>query len=467
MRDRTPSLRSILSAATVAIVLLALVIAGSLVAVTTMLHRTTSAAATSLESVRVAQDAQLNLLKIESTLDPHYKLELEDRMDTTIADSWRFVTSEEDALLLGSVTVKLHAYFATHTEASHQALERALKGFVEANATQAQTAEHAAERWDSIADLGAFALGGVLIALGCGVVVWLRRRAFVPVFSLGSAMERFGKGERESRAEERGPEELRDMSRRFNRLAEALAAQRKAQLVFLGGVAHDLRNPLALLKLSVELVDPDQPLPPEPRLRITIERVRKQVARLERMVGDFLDLAKIEAGELELSIGVHDARAIAREVVDLYEGTLAPGRLHMILPADPVSVPCDQMRIEQVLTNLVSNAAKYSPRDAPIEVEVQPHPDDIEFRVTDHGIGISGDDLASLFEPFHRGGLGKEAAPGVGLGLSVVRRIVHAHGGRIDVDSAPGRGSTFRVFLPRAWSLARAVPSAADRRATA
>jgi signal transduction histidine kinase len=454
-----------LSVATFTIVMLALVIAGGLVSVTALLHRTTSEAATSLESVRLAEVAQRRLLLHERTRDPIAQDDLENGMRSNLERSWTYVSAGKESALLAVATSQLEAYILTRSPATRDALVHTLDALVVANAREAQSAEEAANRWDGVANIGAVALGGLLILFGCGVVLWLRRRAFVPVLSLAAAMERFGKGERESRAEERGPAELREMSRRFNRLAEALAAQRKAQLAFLGGVAHDLRNPLALLKLSAELVDPDKPLPPEPRLRQTIERFRKQVARLDRMVGDFLDLAKIEAGELDLSLAVQDARAIVREVVGLYEGTLPPERLRTTVPSEPVALTCDQMRIEQVITNLISNAAKYSPKEASIEVEVRTHGEEVVFSVTDHGIGMSREDQAQLFEPFQRGGLGKETAPGVGLGLSVVRRIVRAHGGRIDVESAPGKGSTFSVVLPRSRSFGAAIPSAADRRA--
>ena len=120
------------------------------------------------------------------------------------------------------------------------------------------------------------------------------------------------------------------------------------------------------------------------------------------------------------------------------------------LPEEPAVVECDPMRIEQVVTNLISNAIKYSPDDAPVTVSVASNDEEVAVSVADRGIGLSEEERQRLFEPFRRVGLSKEAVPGVGLGLFVVKRIVDAHHGRIEVESEPGEGSTFRVLLPAA-----------------
>jgi signal transduction histidine kinase len=261
-------------------------------------------------------------------------------------------------------------------------------------------------------------------------------------------MRRFGGGDLDARAEVRGPRELREMSARFNEMAQALADQRKSQLAFLGGVAHDMRNPLHVLKLALATVPPGRPLPSEPRLRTLFERLSRHIGRLERMSNDFVDMAKIESGKLELRLEDQDARALVQEVVELFEGTAPEHELRVILPGEAVPVRCDPLRLEQVLTNLVSNAIKYSPGGGRIELGVERVDGEAVIRVTDHGVGIAASDQSRLFEPFRRAGLSQGTVPGAGLGLAVVRRIVDAHGGHIDVDSQPGRGSTFSVHLP-------------------
>jgi signal transduction histidine kinase len=309
-------------------------------------------------------------------------------------------------------------------------------------------------------------VGALLLTAAVVVLAWLKHRAFAPLFSLADIMERFGRGDRDARATETGPLELQEMSRCFNEMASALAMQRQRQIAFLGGVAHDLRNPLSALKLSVASASPNRPLPPEPRLRQILEKIGRQIVRLERMTGDFLDMASIESGEMELNVEVHDAREMVRAVVDLHDGGAPDSRIRIALPAEPLLFECDPLRIEQVLTNLLSNAMKYSPPNTEIEVALEPLPGEVVLRVTDQGVGILEGERQSVFEPFRRVGLSKGAVPGVGLGLYVVRRIIEAHRGLIEVESVPGSGSTFRVFLPRRHFLEAGVadlPCEGDR----
>jgi signal transduction histidine kinase len=176
--------------------------------------------------------------------------------------------------------------------------------------------------------------------------------------------------------------------------------------------------------------------------------VRRQVDRLERMVGDFLDTARIEAGQLALKLEASDAGELARSVVELFQSTSADHALRLEVASAPLELRCDPARIEQVLNNLVSNAIKYSPAGGDVLVRVEREPAHVVFSVTDRGLGIPLDEQARLFEPFRRVGASNSAIPGVGLGLFVSRRIAEAHGGRIDVKSAPGEGSTFTLRLP-------------------
>jgi signal transduction histidine kinase len=113
-----------------------------------------------------------------------------------------------------------------------------------------------------------------------------------------------------------------------------------------------------------------------------------------------------------------------------------------------VILRCDPLRIEQVVTNLTSNAIKYSPRGGAVDLVLQRNHHEVITTVTDHGVGMTEEDSRRLFEPFRRVGLSAETAPGVGLGLYVAKRIVEAHQGRVEVESKPGQGSTFRVYLP-------------------
>jgi signal transduction histidine kinase len=123
-------------------------------------------------------------------------------------------------------------------------------------------------------------------------------------------------------------------------------------------------------------------------------------------------------------------------------------RLEVCAPEQPVPVICDPMRIEQVLGNLIGNAIKYSPSGGAVRIGIAQREEVVVITVADDGVGMSADDVAHAFEPFHRAAASKGVIPGVGLGLYVARKIVEAHGGRIAVDSVLGAGSTFTVFLP-------------------
>jgi signal transduction histidine kinase len=165
------------------------------------------------------------------------------------------------------------------------------------------------------------------------------------------------------------------------------------------------------------------------------------------MISDFLDAALVESGQLELRMELRDLRDLVRSTADLFAETSSAHRLVLTLPNEACPAWIDPVRIEQVTSNLLSNAIKYSPSGGAVEVRLQCQESECLLSVTDHGLGMSPETRARLFEPFRRG-LSREDIPGVGLGLFVVQRIVDAHQGRIEVESSPAAGSTFRVYLP-------------------
>jgi signal transduction histidine kinase len=249
-----------------------------------------------------------------------------------------------------------------------------------------------------------------------------------------------------------GPEELRAISDAFNDLADRLARAREAQLQFVSGVAHDLRTPLTALKASAQLMHPSRPLPPEDKLRDKFALVGRQVDRLARMVEDLLDTTRVEAGQLQLQLQAQDLGALVQEAVALHSDVSERHTLQLQLPPAPLLVPMDATRISQVLHNLLSNALKYSPEGGAVQVTVAQEQDAqgawARVSVQDAGVGIPPEEHASIFEPFRRSRASRESIPGVGLGLSVSRRIAHAHGGTIHLHSRPGEGSTFHLRLP-------------------
>lgn len=469
------SLRAWLAAAIGLLAFLTLVAAASLVVLTSVLDKSTHTLRNSVEGVRLAEEVEVGLLSHERLLREGLdavpmgtgrasRQQLEDSLGPQLEELRRLALTDAERALLEQIVQHVDRYLlewrrvpagarSAETAASLDAALNGLERVIEVNVVEARTAREQAVRSNRLADTVGLALGALLL-VGAGVVfVLLRRIALQPLRDISEAMRRFGSGRKRARAPEAGPTELRDMARTFNEMANSLAHQQEQQLAFLAGVAHELRNPLSALKLSTALTG-RAPLTPE-RVERTLALVGRQVERLDRMVGDLLDATRIEAGKLELRPEVRDARELAREVVELYRSGEIGHVLRLFLPDAPVLVRADAARVEQVLHNLVSNALKYSPAGSRVDVDVRREGGEALLVVTDQGIGISEEEKRLLFAPFQRAGNARQRAPGVGLGLSVARRIVEAHGGRIEVDSRPGVGSAFRVRLPLAPVEAR------------
>ena len=395
-------------------------------------------------SVRLAEEAKIDLLLLAQTPEGAARRDLEVDLQRTLDDVRRYSTTEAEAREIEHARVEVMGYIDGRNLTADSAYS-AVDALIAVNSRQAAAAIERGQMLDRAALVVAFSVGGLLVLVVGAFLWWLQRRAIPPIFALEDAMSRFRAGDQDVRAPEEGPQEIRSMAVRFNEMANALVEHRRAQMTFLAGVAHDLKNPVAVLRLAVHMIDSGSS-------RETVEqthaRIGRQLTRLERMIGDLLDVARVEAGTLELKMGIHDCTRLVEQAMDLFEGATADHDITVTTPDEPLLLRCDPLRIEQVVTNLVSNAIKYSLARTSIEVSVERAGDLAMISVADHGIGMTAKDRARLFEPFRRVGLSKEMVSGVGLGLYVVRRIVEAHGGRIEVTSEVGQGSTFKVFLP-------------------
>jgi signal transduction histidine kinase len=434
---------------------LALVSAGALIWATTTLQRNTGEVVSAVDSIRLIEEAEINLLLLGRTADATTRHHLESDLHQALAAAGEHVATLDEARAMEHANALVEELREARRvpEASPDAIARAesqafaaLEQLVDINLAYARAAYASSVMWDRIASVTGIVLGMSIIAITAGLALWLRRQVLRPLLGLADTVKRFGEGERTARSDARGPLELREMSQRFNEMADALKTQREAQIAFLGGIAHDLRTPLSALRIAVDIVGPDEPLPPEAHVRHVLSVIGRQIDRLERMTHDLLDLSKIEAGKLELDVANRDLRPIARHVAELFEG--ARRRIDLHVAAEPVVVACDEVRIGQAITNLVSNALKYSPETERVRLDVRADGEAV-IEVVDHGVGIPEHDHRTIFEPFRRRDT-KSAIPGTGLGLFNVKRIVEAHGGRIEVESVPSRGSTFRIRLPLA-----------------
>ncbi|HEX5502982.1 MAG TPA: ATP-binding protein [Thermomicrobiales bacterium] len=235
----------------------------------------------------------------------------------------------------------------------------------------------------------------------------------------------------------------------------ALAAERerveRLRADLLATVSHELRTPLTLIRTSIGLLlDSD----PDPAMRDRLLRnIRQSAERMHALVTDLLDLARLSHGAAELQLRRLDVGDLVGEAAQLVRPLLdAKGQtLEVAVPAPAPDVLGDHRRLERVLINLLSNAHKFSPAGAHVRVNAAADGDTVTIAVADDGPGIAPESQARLWEQFFTDRTSSSSHNiGAGLGLPIARGIVEAHGGRIWVESAVGRGSTFAFTLPAA-----------------
>lgn len=225
---------------------------------------------------------------------------------------------------------------------------------------------------------------------------------------------------------------------------EKLQARDEAKNALLAAVSHDLRTPLSSMKVAVTTaLEPDLDLS-EAQRRHLLETVDSEVDRLGNMIDHLLDLSRLESGAFRLSQDRVDLAHLTRDAADRIR--LSSGRIVEVDSEGDASVTGDAVRLLEVITNLIDNAARYSTPGTPILATVHPHEGSVIVSVTDQGPGITPDEQEKLFRPFTRG---TRSGSGSGLGLAITRSIVTAHGGTIEVISNPGSGTTMSVTIPR------------------
>jgi PAS domain S-box-containing protein len=217
---------------------------------------------------------------------------------------------------------------------------------------------------------------------------------------------------------------------------------------FVALVSHELRTPLTSIRGYLELINEDDDLTAEQtRFLGTIDR---NAQRLQRVVGDLLFVAQVEAGKLSLEDGDVDMNRIVEEAVQAAQPTAATKSIAIAVELGELpEIRGDRARLAQVLDNFVSNAIKFTPTGGRVVVVTHVLPGEVEIVVSDNGMGIPANELPLLFQRFFRAEQATAGAiPGTGLGLAIAKAIVTGHGGRIRVESDCDRGTTFRITLP-------------------
>ncbi len=289
------------------------------------------------------------------------------------------------------------------------------------------------------------ALSATMIALLLGVL--LARSLTRPLRELTTAARAVARGDLEQQVAVRSRDELGELTEAFNQMSTDLARATQSRRQMTADIAHDLRTPLTVIGGYLESMR-DGVLQPTPD---RLEMMQTEVHHLQRLVEDLRTLSLADAGELTLHKHEITPEILLMRVADTYQ--LPAEKLGVALQAritpDLPLVRVDEERMVQVLGNLVSNALRYTPNGGQITLEARRGDDSVLLSVQDTGIGITSEDLSRIFERFYRADQARQQSEGEsGLGLSIARSIIEAHGGTIAVESEMGRGTKFTISLP-------------------
>jgi signal transduction histidine kinase len=272
------------------------------------------------------------------------------------------------------------------------------------------------------------------------------RRAVLPIGDVMEAAQRVADGDYSVRVASRGPAEVRALSDAFNTMADRLQATDERRRSLLAEISHDLRTPLAVIQGNLEgLLDGVYPRD-DAHLTMILEETR----HLVRLVEDLRTLALAESGALKLQREPTDLGALTAETVASFQGQAVQAGLTLVaeIPSDLPVVDVDPVRIRQVLENVIVNALGFTPAGGEVRVRCYLESPDGERRlavdVSDTGPGIAPEDLPHVFDRFYK----SKESRGSGLGLTIARNLVVAHGGEIVAHSEVGQGTIIRIRLP-------------------
>jgi signal transduction histidine kinase len=291
--------------------------------------------------------------------------------------------------------------------------------------------------------------GGLLaVAVAAVATLLLSRRILRPVESLAHAARGLSRGDFSQRVDVRSKDEFGELAKTFNSMAEDLERTEQLRRNLVADVAHELRTPLSNIQGHLEAIR-DGLLRPEPA---TFDSIYEEVLLLARLVEDLQELTLAEAGQLTLVRQSADvAEIVRRAVIAAHPPAEAKGlTIEAKLPEGQAIAEVAPERIGQVLRNLLSNAITHTSVGGHITVDLKDDGGELHIGVEDTGDGIPPEDLPYVFERFYRADPSRvRATGGAGLGLTIARRLVEAHGGTIGVESEVGKGSRFTFTLPK------------------
>jgi signal transduction histidine kinase len=287
----------------------------------------------------------------------------------------------------------------------------------------------------------------VALAISALLSRYLSRFLARPIVNLTEVTKSIRSGRLNERAEPRqSVRELTELSGAINQLAESLSVQSDIRKRLTSDLAHELRTPLTIIQGQLDAIL-------EGIFEATPERLlvaRSETQRLIGLVERLREIADLEDDTVVLTYEELDLSALARDTVTLFEADTHMRQISLVTDLkSPLIISADEHRLRQVLVNLLSNAVKFTPEEGQITIRTALMDHEALIEVSDTGPGISEEDLPFLFDRFYRADASRHRdSGGSGIGLTIVKLIIDAHQGRIDVQSLPGEGATFRIILP-------------------
>jgi len=314
------------------------------------------------------------------------------------------------------------------------------------------------------------AIAGLLLLVAGTAIAALVifRPAQARLSALEDAARKFGEGDLSARAPAIGGDEVAAVAHAFNRMAGDLAA-RQAQLVeadrarrqLLADVSHELMTPLTAIRGYAETLALPQFLPASNQGQRAVKVIQEEGERIERLVGDLLDLARFEAGGMSMAQENVDVDELFERVVDRHAKAAQDKQVEIIIEDhDDIRMVGDGHRLEQALQNLAANALRHTLPGGAVRLHASRSDGNIRITVGDNGVGIPAEHLPHVFDRFYKADQSRMHAGGSGLGLSIVKAIVERHGGTVSARSTQGVGTVFEITLP---SLSRRSEAEAER----
>jgi two-component system, OmpR family, sensor kinase len=295
----------------------------------------------------------------------------------------------------------------------------------------------------------------ILLVLAASTVVagWFSRDLVRRLKTTGDAARSVADGHLDSRAPETGNDEITELAGHFNHMADRIQAlvdglrrSEQARKDLLVMVSHELRTPMTSISGFAEALRDGVIQGEEPRQRY-YQIIATESSRLNRLIHDLFDVAKLEAGQAELNLQAMPVAPWLLEFAEAFHPAAEAAHAHLELEITPEAerarIYGDRDRLDQVLTNLSSNAARFTPESGPITIRTRVDQGDLVVEVADQGPGLAREETAKVFDRFFQGTSQGRGHKGAGLGLSIVKTLVEAHGGQVGVESAPGQGATF------------------------